>query len=90
LATSAGANSASELFGCFLHLNPRPADTPARVNASLQDNVLYLKHNLNSRAIASLKGEFANINADVTRLVSAMQKTIDESNKFVEQLRGAS
>lgn len=60
------------------------------MNASLQDNVLYLKHNLNSRAIASLKGEFANINADVTRLVSAMQKTIDESNKFVEQLRGAS
>ena len=60
------------------------------MNASLQDNVLYLKHNLNSRAIASLKGEFANINADVTRLVSAMQKTIDESNKFVEELRGAS
>jgi chromosome segregation ATPase len=67
----------------------RTEKTIEPVLASLQDNVLYLKHNLNSRAIASLKGEFANVNADVTKLVSAMQKAIDESNKFVEELRGA-
>ncbi len=37
------------------------------VLASLKDNVLYLKHNLNARAIASLRGELASVNSDVTR-----------------------
>jgi hypothetical protein len=82
--------STKKRYANLLATMRRTEKTIDPVLASLQDNVLYLKHNLNSRAIASLKGEFANINADVTRLVSAMQKTIDESNKFVEELRGAS
>ncbi len=57
------------------------------VLASLKDNVLYLKHNLNARAIASLKGELATVNDDVTRLISAMQSAINESNAFIEDMR---
>ena len=58
------------------------------VLASLKDNVLYLKHNLNARAIASLKGELGTVNADVNALINAMQKAIDESNAFIEQMKG--
>lgn len=57
------------------------------VLASLKDNVLYLKHNLNARAIASLKGELSTVNADVNALINAMQKAIDESNAFIEQMQ---
>ena len=55
---------------------------------SLKDNVLYLKHNLNSSAIASLKGELTTVNEDVTNLIDAIQRAIDESNQFIEQMEG--
>ncbi len=57
------------------------------VLSSLKDNVLYLKHNLNARAITSLKGELGNVNRDITRLINAMQDAIHESNAFIEQMR---
>ena len=57
------------------------------VLATRIDNVLYLKHNLNARAIASLRGELGNVNADVDKLIEAMQKTIDESNSFIAEMR---
>ena len=57
---------------------------------SLRDNVLYLKHNLNARAIASLKGELSNVNQDVSNLIDAMQRAIDESNTFISQMQSGS
>lgn len=65
----------------------RAESTIEPVLESLQDNVLYLKHNLNARAIASLKGELAGVDRDVTNLISAMQQAIDESNAFIEQMK---
>lgn len=56
------------------------------VLAVLNDNVLYLKHNLNARAIASLKGELATVNQNVDKLMSNMQAAIDESNSFIQSL----
>lgn len=53
------------------------------VLASLKDNTLYLKHNLNARAIASLKGELSTVNRDVENLISAMQSAINEDRKSV-------
>ena len=57
------------------------------VLASLKDNVLYLKHNLNARAIASLKGELSTVNEDVNNLIEAMQTAINESNAFIDQMK---
>ncbi len=57
------------------------------VLASLKDNVLYLKHNLNARAIASLKGELSTVNEDVNNLIDAMQAAINESNAFIDQMK---
>jgi hypothetical protein len=57
------------------------------VLSSLKDNVLYLKHNLNARAIVSLQGELGTVNRDITRLIDAMQDAINESNAFIEQMR---
>lgn len=54
---------------------------------TLRDQVYYLKHNLNARAIAALRGELRNIDADVNRLVSQMQAAINEANAFIEGMR---
>lgn len=58
------------------------------VLASLKDNVLYLKHNLNARAIASLKGELGTINTNVDQLIADMQRAIEESSSFISEMRG--
>jgi hypothetical protein len=57
------------------------------VLASLKDNALYLKHNLNARAIASLKGELSTVNEDVNTLIEAMQAAINESSAFIDQMK---
>jgi Protein of unknown function (DUF2959) len=57
------------------------------VLTTLRDQVLYLKHNLNARAISALKGELSTINSDVNRLILDMQKSIDEANLFVDRIR---
>ena len=53
------------------------------VLAVFKDQVLYLKHNLNARAIASIKGELKTIESDVSRLISEMNASIKEANDFI-------
>ncbi len=50
------------------------------------DQVLYLKHNLNARAIASLKDELGSVQSDVTSLVKAMESSINEANAFIKTM----
>ena len=54
---------------------------------TLRDQVLYLKHNLNARAISALKGELNTINSDVNQLIINMQKSIDEANLFIDRIK---
>lgn len=53
------------------------------VLAAFKDQVLFLKHNLNAKAIASLEGELASIRADVDTLVKEMEKSIAEADAFI-------
>ncbi len=56
---------------------------------TFRDNVLFLKHNLNAQAIGSLRGEFASLEDDIALLIREMNRSIAESNQFIEELRGA-
>ncbi|MFP3364476.1 DUF2959 domain-containing protein [Pseudoalteromonas sp. SIMBA_148] len=60
------------------------------VLTSLHDNVLYLKHNLNAQAVSAIKGEFTNLKRDIQLLMNDMNKSIADSNKFIEQMNSAS
>jgi hypothetical protein len=51
-----------------------------------QDQVMFLKHNLNARAIASLKGELGTIQSDVSALIASMEKSINEANTFISTM----
>ena len=53
----------------------------------LRDQVLYLKHNLNARAIASLQSELGSIEADVSRLIKEMEASIKEADRFIGALK---
>jgi len=61
----------------------------APVLSSLNDNVLYLKHNLNAQAVSAIKGEFTNLKRDIQQLMNDMNKSIAESNKFIKQMHSA-
>ncbi len=54
-----------------------------RVLVRFRDHVLYLKHNLNARAIGSLDTEVASIDRDVKRLIADMQASIAEAEAFI-------
>lgn len=50
------------------------------------DQVLYLKHNLNARAISALKNELDGIQSDVSALIVSMEQSIDEANEFINSM----
>lgn len=53
----------------------------------LHDQVLYLKHNLNAAAIASLKGESTDIQAEISRLLRDMNAAIAQADTFISTLQ---
>jgi DUF2959 family protein len=52
----------------------------------LQDQVLYLKHNLNARALTAIKGELVKVDAQVDQLVKDMNRSIAEADKFIQAM----
>ena len=61
--------------------------TMAPVLRQFNDYVLYLKHNLNAQAIASLKGEAASITTEINRLIEQMNKSITRADEFVKNMK---
>lgn len=74
-----------EMLGAMKRAEKRldPALQPMR------DQVLFLKHNLNARAVAGLKGEVAKVDAQVNQLVKDLNAAISEANKFIANLESA-
>ncbi|MBZ0258842.1 DUF2959 domain-containing protein [bacterium] len=56
------------------------------VLAALKDQVLFLKHNLNARAIASIQQEASQVESDVKRLIKEMERSINEANGFIKDM----
>jgi len=54
---------------------------------TFQDNVLFLKHNLNAQAIGSLRSEFSNLKVEIDGLVKNMNDAILTSNQFIKDLK---
>ena len=57
------------------------------VLTQFNDYVLYLKHNLNAHAIASLQGESASIQTEISRLIEQMNQSIARADSFVKQMK---
>jgi len=54
---------------------------------TFQDNVLFLKHNLNAQAIGSLRSEFSTLKDDIGDLIKKMNVAIETSNQFIADIK---
>lgn len=54
---------------------------------TFEDQVLFLRHNLNAQAIGALRTELSQIRSDVNQLIENMEHSIAQSEAFIRQLR---
>jgi hypothetical protein len=52
----------------------------------LRDRVLFLKHNLNARALGALTRELDTVRTGVDELIADMQKSVAEADAFIAQM----
>lgn len=50
-----------------------------------RDQVLFLKHNLNAKAIASLRGELVQVGSDTDKLIKQLEASIAEADRFIKE-----
>ncbi len=67
----------------------RAEDKMAPVLEAFEDQVLFLKHNLNAQAIGALEQELSQIRSDVDKLIREMEDSIAESEAFIERFQSA-
>jgi predicted nucleic acid-binding Zn-ribbon protein len=56
------------------------------VLAKFKDQVLFLKHNLNAQAIASLKNELVSVEGNIASLIKEMETSIKEADSFIASM----
>nr|WP_237702446.1 DUF2959 domain-containing protein [Opitutus terrae] len=76
-----------ERYDQLISVMRRAADRMDPVLATFRDQVLFLKHNLNARALASLTTTNRELEADITRLVADMEASIREAEQFIRSIR---
>ncbi|MEO5958328.1 MAG: DUF2959 domain-containing protein [Opitutaceae bacterium] len=74
-------------YDALLAVMRRAADRMDPVLATFRDQVLFLKHNLNARALAQLDATNRSLEADIKRLIAEMETSIRESEKFIKELK---
>lgn len=57
------------------------------VLSAFEDQMLYLKHNLNAQAIGALENELQQIRSNVEDLIDNMERSIAESEAFIQRFQ---
>ncbi|MBK1834758.1 DUF2959 family protein [Roseibacillus ishigakijimensis] len=52
-----------------------------------RDQTLFLKHNLNAKAISALETEVVKVKVDVARLIRDMERSIEEADRFIKEMQ---
>lgn len=63
------------------------AATMDPVLTKFKNRVLFIKHNLNAQAIASLKGTELELGGDIDRLIKEMEASIAEADAFIAEIQ---
>lgn len=75
--------------GRYRQLMKAMRDAEAKIDpvlAAFRDRLLFLKHNLNAQAIASLQNDVVALESDVADLIAEMERAIAEANAFIESM----
>ena len=81
-------SSSRKSYAELMRAMRRAESRMAPVLTAFKDQVLFLKHNLNAQAIASLKSELGDIETDVAQLIREMESAIEKSQAYIEELEG--
>lgn len=73
-------------YGQLIEVMERAASRMDPVLAKLNDQVLFLKHNLNARVLGSLQGTADTLQIDVSKLIQDMESSIAEATSFINQM----
>jgi hypothetical protein len=73
-------------YGQLIGAMQRAEKTMRPVLSAFHDQVLFLKHNLNAQAIASLQGQVDELETDVAKLIQEMDAAIREANTFIDAM----
>ena len=75
-----------EKYEALIRTMKQAASKMTPVLDAFRDQVLFLKHNLNARAIASIQNEARKVEQDVERLIREMEASIAEADAFIKDL----
>lgn len=78
-----------ERYADLLAAMNRAAKSMDPVLTAFRDRVLFLKHNLNAQAIASLQETVVAIQDDVSKLIDDMQASITEADEFLGAMQSS-
>jgi DNA repair exonuclease SbcCD ATPase subunit len=87
-ASSEQLEATQAQYGELLGAMKAAASKMDPVLAAFKDQTLFLKHNLNAQAIASLKTDLEEIRVDVQSLIREMESAIAEADAFISSVRG--
>ena len=85
-ASARQLRTTQDRYGELITLMQRAESKMEPVLKVFRDQVLFLKHNLNARAVASLQGVAAQLEQDVATLLRDMEASIREANEFLKQM----
>ncbi|MGY5453154.1 DUF2959 domain-containing protein [Agarivorans sp. MS3-6] len=80
-------NDTRKRYAAMLKAMRRAEAQMQPVLSRLNDNQLYLKHNLNARAIGAVGKEFTRLEQEVADVIQQMSKAIAESDKFIATMK---
>lgn len=87
-ASARQLDETKQRFGDLLFAMRKAESKMAPVLAAFGDQVLFLKHNLNARAIASLDSTLGELEDEIAVLIRDMEASIAEANEFIDEMGG--
>ncbi|MGI6657566.1 MAG: DUF2959 domain-containing protein [Desulfobulbus sp.] len=80
-------NRTQRKYAELMHAMKRAESRLEPALVPLRDQVLFMKHNLNARAIAGLSGEVGTVQANVHTLVRDIEIAVQQANAFISTLQ---
>lgn len=77
-------------YGQLIKAMKRAEAKMGPVLSKFKDQVLFLKHNLNAQAVASLKSELVSVEGNVDSLIKDLTASIKEADAFIASMADAS
>ena len=85
-SSSAKLSQTKKKYGKLIKAMKKAEGKIQPVVSAFKNQVLFLKHNLNAKAISSLQSELVSIETDVAKLIKEMEIAIAEANTFLKTI----